>query len=252
MSNTAKQLLMNIVIPSYNNEKWCKKNIESALNQDYENFKIYFIDDCSSDKTFEAVTKIVEKSGLKHKCVLIKNDKNYGALHNFYHVIHECDDQSIIVQLDGDDWLAHRNVLNELNKIYNSKNIWLTYGQYEIYPTKKMGYCKPFSRLIIKENSFRSVSWRSSHLRTFKAGLFKAIKKEDLLYNSKFFPFAPDMAIMFPMLEMAQERCYCFDKILYIYNRTNPISEDKVDLKKQQYFDAFIRNKKRYNRLASL
>ena len=250
--NDAKELLMNIIIPSYNNEKWCKKNIESALSQDYDNFKIYFIDDCSSDKTFEIVRDIVEKSGLKNKCVLIKNNQNYGALHNFYHVIHGCDDQSIIVQLDGDDWLAHKNVLKELHKIYNSNNIWLTYGQFKLYPDNIVGWCKPLSDKIIKNNTIRKAPWVTSHLRTFKAKLFKGIKLEDLLYEGKFYSMAPDLAMMFPMIEMAGEHIYCFREVLYIYNNSNPLSEHRVKHELQKKLASFIRKQKTYKRLDRL
>jgi SAM-dependent methyltransferase len=36
-----------IVIPSYKNEKWCETNINSAIMQNYENYRIIFVDDCS-------------------------------------------------------------------------------------------------------------------------------------------------------------------------------------------------------------
>lgn len=252
INNLTKQILMNIVIPSYNNEKWCKKNIESTLNQDYDNFHIYFIDDCSSDKTFEIVKETVEKSGLKNKCSLVKNGKNYGALHNFYHVIHNCDDQSIIVQLDGDDWLADKDVLNNLNKIYNSKDIWLTYGQFRLYPDNSIGWCKPLSNKIIKNNAIRKSPWVTSHLRTFKAKLFKAIKLEDLLYKGAFYTMAPDLAMMFPMIEMAGERIYCFEKVLYIYNNSNPLSEHRIKHQLQKNLATYIRKQKPYKRLSNL
>ena len=38
-----------IVIPSYKNEKWCIKNIESTIYQSYDNYRVIFTDDCSPD-----------------------------------------------------------------------------------------------------------------------------------------------------------------------------------------------------------
>jgi hypothetical protein len=46
---------------------------------------------------------------------LIRNPVRVGALENLYRCIHTCDDQEIVILLDGDDWLAHPRVLQTLN-----------------------------------------------------------------------------------------------------------------------------------------
>ena len=51
---------------------------------------------------------------------------------------------------------------------------------------------------------------------------------------------------------MARERsCYIKD-IMYVYNKTNPLSEDRVDVKKQENIAAYIKSKIINNRLDSL
>ena len=45
------------IIPSYNNEKYYKKNLDSVINQTYKNWRIIYIDDASTDNTFELVKK---------------------------------------------------------------------------------------------------------------------------------------------------------------------------------------------------
>jgi len=58
-----------------------------------------------------------------------------------------------------------------------------------------------------------------------------------------------DLAFMFPMLEMAQER-HCFiSDILYVYNNDNPINDHKVDTPLQLSTDRYIRQKNRYSRI---
>jgi hypothetical protein len=49
---------------------------------------------------------------------LIRNPVRVGALENLYRCIHTCDDQEIVILLDGDDWLAHPRVLQTLNAVY--------------------------------------------------------------------------------------------------------------------------------------
>ena len=40
-----------IIILSYNNERWAEKNVNSAINQAYDNYDLVYIDDASTDNT---------------------------------------------------------------------------------------------------------------------------------------------------------------------------------------------------------
>ena len=63
---------------------------------------------------------------------------------------------SIIVSIDGDDWFKHDNVLTKLNEVYNSGDVWMTYGTYEEYPYRDVTYhYHEYPQDIIKTNSFR-------------------------------------------------------------------------------------------------
>jgi hypothetical protein len=68
--------------------------------------------------------------------------------------------------------------------------------------------------------------------------------------NSGFYKTTYDVAIMFPLLEMAGAEKVAFnDTILYIYNRNNPISDDKVNQQLQWDIHAEISNKKPFNKI---
>ena len=54
---------------------------------------------------------------------------------------------------------------------------------------------------------------------------------------------------MFPMLEMAGHRSLFIEHILHIYNRNNPLNEDKVNHGKILRSEARIRRKEKYERL---
>lgn len=236
-----------IIIPSYKNEKWVEKNISSALNQNYPFFRVIFIDDCSSDSTFNVAQQVVKKLKAEIKITLIKNPVRKGALCNLYHAIHSCADDEIIVTLDGDDWLAHNNVLAHLNTVYNSGDVWMTYGQYTNWPDGGRGLCKQIPNHIIDTNAYRAHEWCSSHLRTFYAWLFKSIKLEDFRYqDQEFMSMAWDMTMCFPMLEMSNKHHRFIPEVLYVYNLENPLNDHKVNKKLQQDTDKFVRSKARY------
>jgi len=240
-----------VVIPSYNNLKWCKKNLGSVLKQDYDNFRIIYIDDASNDGMEARIKEYLPRKDKAHRVTYIRNEKNRGAMANLYDAIHSCRDDEVVVVLDGDDWLAHDHVLSKLNESYANPDVWLTYGNYIEYPTyKKSDNCaKLIPQKIIKENAFREYRWSASHLRTFYAGLFKRIALQDFLFDGKFYESTYDLACMFPMLEMAGEHSKFVKDILCIYNRDNPLNDDKVRFEKQQALNHYIRALPRYERL---
>lgn len=238
-----------VVIPSYNNQQWYKKNLNSLFQQNYENYSVIYIDDCSSDGTGNLVEKYVDECNQNKRFTLIKNENRQGALYNIYHAVHSCNDTDIIIIYDGDDWFPHGEVLNIINQEYQSNQTWLTYGTFVSHPDgKTSGHSKPFSQHVIEKNLFRTQT-HPSHLRTFYAWLFKKIHRKDLTKDGIFFPMAWDLAMMFPMIEMAGERHQLINEITYVYNQQNPISDYKVNLKLQQEIDQYIRNLPRYRRL---
>lgn len=238
-----------IVIPSYKNSDWCERNIQSTIDQNYQNYRVIFIDDCSPDDTFEKVSSVVNNSEKQDRFTLIKNKERQGALSNLYHAIHSCDDDEIIATLDGDDWLAHSEVLNRLNEIYSSGDVWMTYGQYQNFPDGGVGISQQIPAHIIQSNGYRHYTWCSSHLRTCYAWLFKQIREADCKYDGKFAQTAWDCTMQFPMLEMAAERAKFISDILYIYNLNNPINDHKVDRDFQKRLELHFRAAPKYSRL---
>jgi len=267
---------MVIVIPSYNNEKWCEKNLASVLQQNYHNYRIIYVNDASKDDTQVLVEKRIKELNLdaciidfnptsnaigsivenfnsdvnckRHFFTLINNIHRAGALANLYRMIHSCSDNEIIVTVDGDDWLANDDVLSTLNSTYQSGEVWFTHGTLKEYPWGHVAWSEPIPEPIIKRNTAREFKC-PSHLRTFYTWLFKKIKLEDFLFQGEFFSMAWDMAIMYPLVEMAAERHAFIKQVLYIYNMSNPINDNRVNAQLQNEMDAWIRKKTRYARL---
>lgn len=266
-----------IVIPSYNNTKWLGLNLDSALKQKYSNFRVIYVDDHSADKTADGVECFLKNKHVdfrrldyddsdagnhaeaaenfsalvnseSHFFILVRNINRAGAMANLYRMIHSCFDFEIIVTLDGDDWFAHNNVLKELNVVYSSGEVWYTHGTLKEYPSGQVTWSEPVSKTAIKKNAYRDFKC-PSHLRTFYAWLFKKVPLDDFLYDGNFFKMAWDMAIMFPIAEMAAERHAFINRVNYIYNVSNALNDNKIDPQLQNDLDRYIRNKPRYQRL---
>ncbi len=242
-----------VVIPSYNNCKWYEKNLESVFSQTYQNWKIYYVDDCSTDDTGALVKQYVKSRGMSEKCTIVHNGSRCGAMANLYNAIHNADPDKIVVIVDGDDWLSDDGVFQTLADVYKDPKVWLTYGSYLNDPGGDRGVCKPLPKEVLENASVRSYQkWETSALRTFYAALFDKINKDDVMIRGKFLDIAYDVAIFLPMIEMASpDHVRYIDRILYIYNRSNPLS-DSNRRQLQMITDRYLRSLKPYKPLDQL
>ena len=111
-----------------------------------------------------------------------------------------------------------------------------------------------FTRKPAPFSSARTGPWISSHLRTFKAGLFRKIKKEDLLGPDEptFMSMAGDVACFSPCLEMAgEDRVKYVNDINYVYNTETPLNEFKTGLQHSMRCSQHIASKPQYQRIDS-
>jgi glycosyltransferase involved in cell wall biosynthesis len=247
-----------IVVTSYNNEYWCSKNLTSIANQTYPHFHLYYTDDASSDTTGELAEIFMLSPALRDRSTFIRNKERQRALANIYNMIHQIDPHKVIVSVDGDDWLAHDQVLERLASIYANPDIWLTYGGFDselssVQSTESPWTKEPYPQSVCDENSFRSYTFYGLHLKTFYAKLFQKIKKEDLMYENEFFRVTWDLAFMLPMLEMASNgHIYFTREVLYIYNVGNPISDARIYREEAAKAAKYIRSLTRYEKLPKL
>lgn len=249
-----------ILITSYNNEKYALDNLKSVCYQKSSKpYSVICINDNSKDATRELLDNYVREHHLESFVTLIHNEKRVGAMENIYNAIHSyIPDHKIVVSVDGDDMLAHDEVLLALEKVFQNRDIWMTWGQAKNLSDGKLR-SKQLPEDVWTKKKLRSTRWVTSHLRTFKAGLFKKIEKSDLLYKNEFIPVAWDLAIMYPMLEMCaplteqkKPRCLFIPEVLYLYNDLNQIGDSYVHEKLQNQLSKFIRKMKPYDALSHL
>ena len=239
-----------VVIPSYNNQDWCVRNLRSVLNQDYTHYRVIYIDDCSSDGTYQLVQEFITGHPQGSRVTLLRNETRQRQLANHYQAVQMCKDTDIVVHLDGDDWFAHRGVLKKVNAAYQDPHVWLTYGQHKTFPKGKVGFCKSIPKRVIETNAYRYGPFITSHLRTFYAKLFKLIKTEDLLHpDGSFFQAGADIAFMFPMIEMAAGHAKFIPDVLYIYNRANVLQSSHTV---QSNTSQILQQRTRYEPLSTL
>jgi glycosyltransferase involved in cell wall biosynthesis len=214
--------MIKFAVCVWNAERYIKKCIESIKKQKDENFEVYIIDDLSDDYTNEIIRKeISDDSRFK----LITNTEKKYKLRNLDDLISTFDDDDIVIELDGDDYLFDDSVVGDIQNVYSNDNVWLTNGSF-VYTNGTPGFSSKCNPQTIRTDTFTF-----SHLRTWKSFLWKQIPKSYLqLSNGEYFKSAPDTAYSFALLELAGNENYVFlPKIYYVYNANSPYNEHKPD-----------------------
>jgi glycosyltransferase involved in cell wall biosynthesis len=213
-----------IFIGSYNNARYYKRNLDSVFGQKYKNYSVIYIDDVSTDGTADLVEKYIRENGQSKRTKLIRNRTRIKRLANTVQAAYMCKDDDIILDLGGDDWLAHDRVLSLLNRVYQEHGVWVTLGEFIHYPDKNKHY------VDTSDLKFRQDCKGWAAPRTFYCWLFKKIKLEDLLLDGKeFFSTGSDIATIYPMLEMAGNRFMHVTDVLYVYNYENPLMDPIIN-----------------------
>lgn len=199
-----KNPFITVVIISYNGEKFIDRCINSALNQDYDNYEVIFVDDGSTDNTLKRVQSYQDDK------LVWYTKKNGGIISARKEGVRHANGEYILF-VDGDDYInsdmlaSFTNCLkfdnsyewdivvtdfymqNSKGEIKREKNI-KEYGSY---------HGNEYFRLIM-EDDFRHFMFAKLYRRQFiiEAGYLDypdINMAEDLLTNSQLGVFKPNV-----------------------------------------------------------
>ncbi len=235
-----------------NCEKWISRSFKSLLMQKHRDFTCMYVDDASSDRSFERAKRIV---GSDSRFRIQRNEERRYTLCNRLEAVSRsgAGASDVFVVLDADDWLSDKGVLSYVADAYQNPNVWITHGSYLIWRDllryrlglrKKRGISNPFKSEVIKRRTFRQQPISASHLRTFRRFLWDAIPPGDLLdQRGDLMKCTEDFATMIPMLEMAGgSHSLHIDRVMYYYNESNPRGVMKSNRQAQLENEAHIRS----------
>jgi len=218
-----------IAVVGRNNGATIEKTLTSIFSQNYDNFRLIYIDDASSDGSRDLARDVINQTDKLVNVTFVQNEEELGKLANIFRAVEACENEEIVVVLDGEDWLAHEWVLQRLNAYYAHPDLWLACGSFMDYPTFQKGSNLEF-------RNFRQDPVNTNHLKTFYAKLFKNIRESDLIYSGKFLPACAELAYMTPMLEMAKEHFQIIDEVLLIHNKDATYKESRESQLRSEKF----------------
>jgi len=109
--------MVDILMATYNGEKYIREQLDSILNQTYTNFTLHISDDKSTDSTRD----ILKEYGKKDKRIILHfQDKNMGYIKNFEYLLTLATSEYIMFCDQDDVWLENKVKLS-LDKIVNDK-----------------------------------------------------------------------------------------------------------------------------------
>ena len=104
---------LSVIVPVYNVEKYIEQCLSSILNQDFEDFEVLCVNDCSTDNSLNKI-----KNFHDNRIKIINNQTNKGVSFCRNLAIEKAKGDYVIF-VDSDDFLSE-NVFNKLNNILSS------------------------------------------------------------------------------------------------------------------------------------
>jgi len=124
---------VDILLTSYNRYKYVSQAIESVLNQTYDNFELFILDDNSNKETTDAISKYLDNPKVKlyNSLVSDKDRPHQGCRYalNINYGINNSDGEFITYLTDDDFFYPHRlqsmveylNVHPEVSVVYGQQ-----------------------------------------------------------------------------------------------------------------------------------
>ena len=117
--------LVSILCLSMNHEAFVKQSFESIVGQTYKNIEILYVDNNSTDATYEIADAIFKNSGRPYKG--FKREENHNIPQNLNFLIKKAAGKYISVQ-SGDDWWEFDNIEKKVIFYEQNQQFGLIYG----------------------------------------------------------------------------------------------------------------------------
>ncbi|MDY3959367.1 glycosyltransferase family 2 protein [Romboutsia timonensis] len=221
---------ISVIIPAYNVEKYIKQCISSVINQTLKEIEIIVINDGSTDLTLERINEI------KDKRIRIITKRNEG-LSSARNVGIEIAKGKYIIFLDSDDFIIHKDSLENMYNLIDSNNMDMLSGNAMYFYDDSNEYKDIGKNFILNKNEIISID--EYIMRTKNCDIapacFYLYKKEFIIDNNLFFKkgiYHEDELFTYKCLLKCKSIAICSEKFYAYRQREGSIMNSKINPKK--------------------
>lgn len=174
MKNQKEQI--DILLATYNGEKYLSELIDSILSQTYKNIRLIISDDCSKDNTREILDKYKKEDS---RVIVYKQEQNQGYVKNFEFLLKKVESDYYMLADQDDVWLSEK-VEKSLQKL-KAESADLVFGDLEVVDQNLKTIYPSFNDFMLLSRKIQK------YIKSYKLNyLYNCITGCTILAKSKF------------------------------------------------------------------
>ncbi len=223
-----KEPILSVLLPNFNNAPFLRQCLDSVYNQSFQDFVIYFIDDCSTDDSIE-----IAASYPQEKMTIIKKSANSGIVDTLNEGLDRIKTKYFI-RMDGDDY-------NHLARFEKMVNFMEAHVEVAVCTSHIQTFGIEVEKIYFSEDPFvnkanlifsNPIGHPSSIFRT------EVLKKNGVRYQNDFWRME-DYQLFYRMKDFASYSC--LPEFLYFYRRGAYNLNDAIRDRKMEVFNQFYK-----------
>ena len=166
---------IDILMATYNGEKYLKEQIESILNQTYKNIRLIISDDASKDSTPQILEEYRKKDS---RIEIYLNKENRGVVKNIEFLLEKVEDEFYMLADQDDVWLPLK--VEKSIETLKKQNADLVFGDLEVVDEKLETLYPSFGDFMLLNRKINKYidSYKVNYLYNCVTGCTVLSKKE--------------------------------------------------------------------------
>ena len=115
---------------AYNHGSFIEQCIRSLADQTYRNFSVVFVDDGSTDATFETGKRLLREAGIDATCI---QSHDNGICRNLNLALRSCGDGEFFTLFSSDDWLYPQSLEERVHFLNRHPGYAMVYAPVMLY-----------------------------------------------------------------------------------------------------------------------
>lgn len=218
---------ISVLLPNYNNGPYLKEALDSVFAQTYQNFIIYFIDDCSTDNSV-AIAELYQGERL----IIVKKEQNSGIVDTM-NIALDLIDTEFYIRMDGDDISTPERFERLIEFMETHTEIGVCTSYIKTFGIEESVWEFGIDPLMNRANLIfgHSIGHASSIFRT------KTLKENNISYVDRFWRME-DYYLFYQLKDLTLTTA--IPEVFYLYRRENYNTNSEIEQRKAGEFRKFI------------